>query len=77
MSFATLERAVLHEARAVFNNRKLRQKDIIEWTTGEIEKHDGETIVTLPVLGIQVAVGTEHDRRASTAASREKSALDK
>lgn len=45
MSFATLERAVLANAKVKFNNPKLRMKDIMEWSTGEIEPSDVSEIV--------------------------------
>ena len=63
MSMKTLEAAILAEAREVLKNRKLRQKDIAEWSTGEIEAHDGEVVVHLIHIGAYAAVKTEHDKR--------------
>lgn len=37
MSMATLERAIIAGAREVLNNKKLRIKDMMEWSTGKIE----------------------------------------
>ena len=51
-----LEAHILAEAKRVTKNIKLRQKDIIEWTTGKIEPHEGEEIFDLPDLGINIAV---------------------
>ena len=35
MSLATLERAILDEARAVTKRPKLRKKDLLAWSTSE------------------------------------------
>jgi hypothetical protein len=66
MSMATLETAILAEARAVFNNRKLRKKDILEWSTGTIKAVDGEVQATLPVLKVNVAILKVNDKRKPT-----------
>lgn len=63
MSMATLERAILAGAKTVFNNPKLRLKDIQEWSSGEIKPHDGEVSVRVPDPGVYVAVKTECDKR--------------
>ena len=63
MSIATLERAILAGAKIVFNNPKLKMKDIQEWCSGEIEPHDGEVTVWIPDPGVWVAVKTENDKR--------------
>lgn len=62
MGMRDLERAVLREARAVLCNPKLRLKDILEWSTGDLGPQEGETIFRVP-LGVNVAVKHEHDRR--------------
>lgn len=66
MSMATLERAVLDGAREVLNNPKLRKKDLMEWSTGDIEPEDGEIVVNVPDPGVFVCVKKEHDKRATT-----------
>jgi hypothetical protein len=66
MSMATLETAILAEARAVFNNRKLRKKDILEWGTGTVKAVDGEVQATLPVLKVNVAILKVNDKRKLT-----------
>jgi hypothetical protein len=55
MSMATLERAILAELRDVTGKRKLRKKDMMEWSSGDIEPQEGETLVYLPGLKINVA----------------------
>jgi hypothetical protein len=52
----SLERAVLAELRVVAKNSKLRQKDIMEWSTGKVEAQEGETLYFLPELGVNVSV---------------------
>jgi len=56
MSQRTLEAAILSELRVVAKNSKLRQRDIVEWSTGEVKIVKGETRYKLPVLGVSVAV---------------------
>jgi len=56
MSEQSLERAVLAEAKEVTGNKKLKMKDIMEWSTGEVNAQDGEKLYWLPVLGVSVAV---------------------
>ena len=54
MGIRSLNAQILAELRVTTGNHKLRQKDIMEWSTGEIAPHEGETIVKLP-NGIYVA----------------------
>lgn len=63
MSLRTLEAEILREARIVFNNSKLRQKDIMEWTTGKIDPREDEAIADLPHMQVSVAVKKECDKR--------------
>jgi hypothetical protein len=56
MGIRQFEAAMLKEARIVTGNRQLRQKDIVEWTTGECKIVEGETIYFLPELKISIAV---------------------
>lgn len=56
MSMATLEREILVEARKVTGKPKLRNKDIMEWSTGEIKPHNGERVFLLPILHVYIAV---------------------
>ena len=63
MSMATLERAVLVGAKIVLNNPKLKMKDILEWSTGEVKPQDGEMVVRVPDPGVFVAVKAENDKR--------------
>ena len=55
MSMATLEKAVLEELRKVTGNNKLRKKDIMEWSTGEVKSQADEDLAHLPELGVNVA----------------------
>lgn len=65
MSMRSLESAITREARVFFNNRKLRVKDLMEWSTGEIKPHEGEVIAKLPLNGVYIAVKTECDKRSN------------
>lgn len=59
MGMKQLEAAILVEARDVTKRRSLRQKDILEWSTGDIKPQDGEKVFRLPDLGINVAISSK------------------
>ena len=63
MSMTSLESSIWHEAQRVLNNRKMRKKDMMEWSTGNIEPREGEVVVYLPDNRVNVAVKTEIDKR--------------
>lgn len=63
MSMATLERAILAGAKEVLNNKKLRMKDIMEWSTGDLKPNDGEVCIMIPDLDVNVCVKVECDKR--------------
>lgn len=65
MSMATLERAILANARTLLNNPKLKRDDILEWSTGDIGTHDIETeiVVRVPNPGVNVCVKKSNDKR--------------
>jgi hypothetical protein len=63
MTWGTLERAVLYNAKDVFKNKNLRLKDLMEWSTGQLEPHDGEVIAFIPNLKVWVAIKKELDKR--------------
>lgn len=56
MSIKTLETAILAEAKKVTGNEKLRIKDIMEWSSGEIKAQPGEKLYKLPKIGVNIAV---------------------
>ena len=67
MSMATLERAVLDEAKTVLKNPKLKMKDIMEWSTSGEKVKEGcindEIAVRCPSIGVWVAVSKTLDKR--------------
>ena len=63
MSMATLERAIVASARFKFNNRKLRVKDIQEWSTGKIEPGGMEVTEFIDDPGVWVTIKKEDDKR--------------
>jgi hypothetical protein len=67
MSWAILNREVLSLARAALNNPKLRKKDIVEWSTGEVKPEESEIAFKLgaPLTGINVVVDKKHDKRTA------------
>ena len=56
MGMREIDAIILRELRTVAKDAKLRQKDIVEWSTGEIKAHEGEKLYFLPDLKINVAV---------------------
>jgi len=56
MGMRQLEAAVLAEAKIATCDKKLRMKDIMEWSTGEIKPQEGEKLYRLPILGVNVAI---------------------
>lgn len=66
MGMQTMERAITEEARRVFCNPKLRVKDILEWSSGNIKPQAGEVVVRLPGYGVDVAIAEANDKRSKT-----------
>jgi len=56
MGFRQIETKILAEAKEVTGNKKLRLKDIMEWSTGEIKAQEGETLYDLPKCDVHIAV---------------------
>ncbi len=63
MSLATLEAAIVDEARQLLRNTKLRKKDLLEWSTTRIEGRPGEITVHLERNGMWAAFPAACDRR--------------
>ena len=61
MSMTTFEREVLDGARVVLGNPKLRWKDILEWSTGNIKAQEGEIVVRVPDPGAYVVIKKERE----------------
>ena len=69
MSMQSLEKAILAEAKEVTGNKKLRMKDIMEWSTADIEAQDGEKLYNLPGLSVNIVVKeTKDGKQKSTTA---------
>lgn len=64
MSLASLEREILAEAKTAFNNKKLRLKDLLEWSTAKVKPRNGEAVLKLDDLKVNVRVAKDHDKRA-------------
>lgn len=56
MSVRQLNAVMLIEAKKITGNKKLRQKDIMEWSTEAIKAQEGERVYKLPELGVYIAV---------------------
>ena len=55
MSMNSFERSILGELKMATGNRKLKEKDLLEWRTSKIEPQDGEIVIHLPLNGVWVA----------------------
>lgn len=55
MGLRQLEAAILSELRHVTGNRRIRQRDIMEWSTGKVEARGDEKLVHLPLNRVNVA----------------------
>ena len=64
MSMHSLEREICFHASRLFANRRLKIKDLQEWSTGKITPQDGEITEYLPYPGVFVTVKVECDKRA-------------
>jgi len=56
MGMRELEAGILRELRKEAKNNKLRQKDILEWSTGAVKIEPGEKQYYLPDLKVNVAI---------------------
>ena len=56
MALRQLEAAILKELKKVAKNNKIKQKDIMEWSTGELTPQNSEKLFHLPELRINVCV---------------------
>jgi len=56
MGIRQLESAILAEAKIVTGNKKLRMKDIMEWSTGKVKPRQGEAVYYLPTMKVNIAI---------------------
>lgn len=63
MGFRQLESAIAAETREIFCNRKIRLKDIMEWSTRVIDQQEGEVVEYMPRHKVFVAIKQELDKR--------------
>ena len=65
MSVATLEREILAQTKIAVKNPKLKMKDILEWSTGNVTPQDGEIAIRLDNPGCNVCILKINDKRAA------------
>lgn len=56
MGLQSLEREILAEAKEVTGNKKLRMKDIMEWSTSKVKEFPEEERFHLPNIGVNISV---------------------
>ena len=66
MSIATLETMIWHECQNILQNKKMKKKDLMEWSTDLIIPQDREIVLRIEHLGIYAAVPAELDKRIAT-----------
>jgi hypothetical protein len=65
MSMATLELEILAQAKLAVKNPKLKMKDILEWSTGNVTPRDGEVLIRLDNPGCNICILKINDKRAA------------
>jgi hypothetical protein len=65
MSMATLEREILAQAKIAVKNPKLKMKDVLEWSTGDVKPQDGEVAIRLDNPGCNICILKISDKRAA------------
>lgn len=69
MSRQSLETLIVFHARVLFENSRLRVKDIMEWNTKEFTPDPGEVVMWIPDPGVWVSIKQVHDKRRKNAAN--------
>lgn len=63
MSLNQLETMVWRECQRILENRTMRKKDLLEWSSGEVKAKNWEIVIRLESLGINAVVSSSLDRR--------------
>lgn len=69
MGMADIERGIRFALQEKLNNRKIRNKDIMEWANADFEEAEDEVKVQVKVLGVgrfYASVKKELDKRPAT-----------
>ncbi len=56
MGMTTFEKQILTALKIETGNRKLKERDMLEWRTSPIKAQEGERVVHLKSLGVYVAL---------------------
>ena len=57
------ESMIWRECQAILKNSKMKKKDLLEWSTGEVAPGEGEIAVRIESIGVNAVVSAEFDRR--------------
>lgn len=64
MSMISLEREILRNAKVMLCNKKLRMKDILAWSTGEVKpESELEIVIRMDDPGVNICVEKVNDNR--------------
>ena len=63
MSLTQLETQIWQECQEILKNQKMRKKDLLEWSTGDVTPEEGETAIRIERLGVNTVVSESLDRR--------------
>ena len=63
MSLNQLETQIWRECQRILENPKMRKKDLLEWSTGEVNAAEGEILLRVDSLGVNAVVLASLDKR--------------
>ena len=63
LNIGLFQREILASAKATVKNPKLKLRDILEWSVGEVKPCDGEVAVGLNDIGCNICILKSHDKR--------------
>lgn len=63
MNLNEFESSIWRECQSILENRKMRKKDLLEWSTGDVTPGDDEIVIRIEGLGVNAVVSASMDRR--------------
>ena len=55
MSLLPIERQIIKELQKITSNKKIGEKNLMEWSTTKVKAQEGEKLIHLKDLGVYVA----------------------
>lgn len=63
MSMSSFESQIWRQLQRILNNPRMRKKDLLEWSSGDVTPGDGEIAIRVDALGVNAVVRAELDLR--------------